>query len=391
MNKYLSIVKKAIQDKDLGLITYDELGDIILGDNNYYSSENIRKFYYVAKKVFDKIDESNTPSDEKTIKQLEELKYEIIKERKKIQTVNIEYNANARHEARTELFHEMMIEAINKLKPIEIKKYKITSPIERTALLNISDTHYGSMVDLRAFNNEIVNKYNPDIFKARMWYLLSQIEQDLDYDKLVIFGLGDYIQGILRVSDIRKTHAGFTDCAIELAEFLSTWLDETQNRLQIPVEFQIVNGNHDNIKILTGKKGDFPEEDTTKIIYEFINLRLKNNENIKIVFTNGINFYSFYGYNVVGEHGECDLKKAIEYYEEYFGVSIDLLIAGHLHKSSQETIGIGYCGDRQVVRVPSIIGSCDYSKKLKKSSRAGAKFYVFDKNGINFEKTYYLN
>ena len=48
---YLSKLKKIAELKRNGQIDYDEMGDMLLGDKNIYSSENIRKFWY----IFDKI------------------------------------------------------------------------------------------------------------------------------------------------------------------------------------------------------------------------------------------------------------------------------------------------------------------------------------------------
>ncbi|MGL5690031.1 MAG: hypothetical protein ACRDD8_04335, partial [Bacteroidales bacterium] len=194
-----------------------------------------------------------------------------------------------------------------------------------------------------------------------------------------------------RLTDIQKCSVSVVDATIKLSEFLSTWLDTLQRELNVPIEMQMVGGNHDAIRLLTGKKGDFPDDTVDKLIYEFMRLRLLNNENIKLTLSKGVVFYSFYGINIMGDHGEGDLKKSIAFYEDYYGVDCDIFIAGHLHRSSQETIGVAEIGDKQIVRVPSIVGACEYSKKLKRSSRAGCKFYVFSEDGIEYEKIYYLN
>ncbi|MGL5647659.1 MAG: hypothetical protein ACRDDY_07395 [Clostridium sp.] len=347
-----------------------------------YSGYNVA-MYYKAKTM-----ENSTEAE---LEEIRVAKEELKKEKMKVQTLNLDYNKNLRSDARQELFHEMIVDAIDRLKPIETKVYTKSKSIDKTALLNIADIHYGQEIKLEAFNGEIVNEYSTDIFEARMWHLMAQMKANLDYDKLVIFGLGDFIQGILRLTDIQKCSVSVVDATIKLSEFLSTWLDTLQRELNVPIEMQMVGGNHDAIRLLTGKKGDFPDDTVDKLIYEFMRLRLLNNENIKLTLSKGVVFYSFYGINIMGDHGEGDLKKSIAFYEDYYGVDCDIFIAGHLHRSSQETIGVAEIGDKQVVRVPSIVGACEYSKKLKRSSRAGCKFYVFSEDGIEYEKIYYLN
>ena len=53
----------------------------------------------------------------------------------------------------------------------------------------------------------------------------------------------------------------------------------------------------------------------------------------------------------------------------------DYLIAGHLHHSKTETVGV----DSEVINVPSVIGVDDYSLSLGKSSNAGATLLVFER------------
>ncbi len=85
------------------------------------------------------------------------------------------------------------------------------------------------------------------------------------------------------------------------------------------------------------------------------------------------------------------MKTDIEFFENYYGIDIDILIGGHLHSGSSDTIGIGCLGDREIIRVPSICGTDNYSKKIRGNARAGAKYMIFDEDGKNWEKIYFLN
>ena len=88
--------------------------------------------------------------------------------------------------------------------------------------------------------------------------------------------LGDAIDGLLRISQIRSLQMGVVDSIIEYSEFLATWLNELSKYIRI--DYYQCGGNHDEIRILTGKKGDFPHENASKLILEFI-----KNEIIKVV------------------------------------------------------------------------------------------------------------
>lgn len=386
---YISFLKRVVEMKSAKMISYREMGEALV-DENRWSADNWRKFYYCIKPILDKIDDD---VDIDKIDELNLLKEQIIKERKKIQTVNLEYNANTRAEARTELFNEMVIEAIDRLKPLkQIKLNPIEKTIERQGLLVISDEHYGKEFVLQGFDGQIINEYSPDIFKQRIWDIMNQMKHDyIKYDKLTIFDLGDNIEGILRMSGLQKLKVGVIDSAMEYADIISQWLIEMAETLNCQIEYNITGGNHDLLRLLTNKK-DFDEENIAKVIHKFISLRLRNEKNITVMPYTDIIHKDFYGVKVVGYHGESkNLKEDIEFFENYYTVDIDIVITGHLHRNSQETIGFGTKGDREIIRVPSIVGVDTFSKSIRRGSRAGAKFFVFSNKGKELEKTYFLN
>lgn len=135
-----------------------------------------------------------------------------------------------------------------------------------------------------------------------------------------------------------------------------------------------------------------------KIIHEFISLRIKNvktqNKDAEIYIKpyNDNIYHDVHGVKVMTYHGDSkDLKSDIDFFENFYDCSIDLLVTGHLHRNSQESIGVGIVGDREVIRVPSIMGVDDYAKSIRKHSRAGCKMIMFTEDGKDYEKTFYLN
>lgn len=114
---YARRLTNALEDKT---IDYKQFGDLLLGTDNTYSSDNIRKFSYGFKKFLDRLDLSVEPTDVALRQELETLKFETLKERKKLQRINQEYQANARELGDDELYHEMWLDAISKEKPIKV-------------------------------------------------------------------------------------------------------------------------------------------------------------------------------------------------------------------------------------------------------------------------------
>lgn len=399
---YLAFAKRVTEALQDGLIDYQEWGESVLGEN-IYSEENTRrcaKFFIqfiqnLENDIIEQID------DEDKIAEIKRATMELTKERKKLQTVNSEAQEYYRTIGRNELFNEKIVEAIGKLKPIEIKKIPVTYPFETTGLLLLADQHYDSNFELKGLFGEIINKYDKDIFKQRMERLLGMMENDrFDYDKLVIVSCGDALEGILRITSLQKLRGNVIEDAIEFGEYMANWLCAVERRLGVPVVFSIISGNHDVVRSLT-QKPEFPEESLAKVIHKVIDLRIKiskleaglKEDSIEVIIEpySDVYYTTIHGQNVMVAHGESNLDDLITYYENYYGVEIDTLYGAHLHKNESKPAGIGETGDRELIRVPSICGTDTYAKKILKHSRAGAYFALYSDSGKELSKVYYLN
>lgn len=389
---YISYVKRATHALEDGLISLEDWGKAVLGDN-IYSEENTRRCAKFFMQFVENLDNDACQDDDRNIaREIEELKAERIK----LQTANLEYNANARADARAELFWEQIVEAIDRLEPLCYNQVKFTdNDCNSTGVLCIADAHYGTEIDMPSLFGEVVNVYSPEILKARLARLANMVASDYDtfgYDKLIVFDLGDAIQGILRMSDLAKLRTGVIDSTIEYAEIIANWLNVLSNILEVPIEYFCLGGNHSELRLLDKGK-NWEEENMGKIIREFVYLRLKDNLNIKVHDYSEFGFTSLYGTNILAIHGDGAKEDSTEiaYWENYHQINIDILLMGHVHHSEQNTVGYGMLGDKEVVKVPSLVGIDSFSKKCRKIARAGAKFMLFDENGKSWERTYSLN
>ena len=387
---YLNYVERATQALSSNTIGYDEWCEAVLGDV-IYGEENLRRCAVFFDKFIERLDreEIKMLNDDERVQEIKEAKEELIKERKKLQTINSEAQDFYRTVGRNELFNEKIQEAIEKLEPIHIKHMHFSYPEETTGLLILADQHYDSNFEVKGLFGEVINKYDKDTFKERMEYLLSQMENDrFDYDRLVVVSAGDSLEGLLRMTSLQKLRGPVIDSAIEFAEYMSNWLVRAQERLAVPITFQLISGNHDVIRSLT-QKPEFPEETLAKVIHEFIRLRLRDCKDIKIEPYGDVYYTTIHGSNLMFAHEtNTDL---IDYYENLYDVEIDTLYGAHLHRSDVKPLGVGRMGDRELIRVPSIVGTDPYAKSIQKHSRAGAYFALYSDNGRELSKTYYLN
>lgn len=267
---------------------------------------------------------------------------------------------------------------------------------KQTAVLCISDAHNGVEINMQTVFNEPINIYSPDILKKRLNKLADTVIKDyknnFNYKKLIVFDLGDGIQNILRLSDIAKLKTGVIDSVLQYAEMISQFLNKIQNELNIQIEFSCLGGNHSELRLIsTGR--NWESENLGKVIREFIALRLKDNQNIKVDPYSDFSFKQIEGINILAIHGDDSKKNIneISYWEQYHNITIDILLMGHFHHQEQISLGYSPTGDKEIIIVPSLIGIDEFSRKNRKLARARAKFILFEDNNKTWEKVIYLN
>lgn len=395
---YLSFSKRVTRALSNKTISYKEWAKSLLNEN-IYGEENTRRCFVFFEKFLSILenDEINNIQDENKLQEILIAKKELEKERKKIQTINLEYNQYVRDISRFELFNEKIKEAIDNM-PALIFSNTIQDKFnsKQTAVLCISDAHNGVEINMQTVFNEPINIYSPDILKKRLNKLADTVIKDyknnFNYKKLIVFDLGDGIQNILRLSDIAKLKTGVIDSVLQYAEMISQFLNKIQNELNIQIEFSCLGGNHSELRLIsTGR--NWESENLGKVIREFIALRLKDNQNIKVDPYSDFSFKQIEGINILAIHGDDSKKNIneISYWEQYHNITIDILLMGHFHHQEQISVGYSNTGDKEIIIIPSLIGIDEFSRKNRKLARAGAKFMLFENNGKTWEKVIYLN
>ena len=388
---YVERVTEALSDKRIGL---EEWSKCILGDS-IYGEETLRRCYQFFNKFLSRLDEDEikTLNNSDRLQEILKQKDELIKERKKLQTVNIEAQEYYRNVARHELFNEKIEEAIYGLKPIQIKTIKHNNHcVKRTGLIAVSDLHAGSTFEISGLFNEVVNSYDFGIMKTRMEKLIGLIEADaIECDDVVVAICGDLFENAIRTSSLMKLKEPVIDTVIKTSEFLCQWIAEIANRLEVPVKVVTIGGNHDTLSIL-GMRPRPEEENLTKIVVKFMELRFKDCENIKIEPYADTTVVDIQGVNVMFDHGtDSNLADTLDYFSNVYNIDIDEIIAGHLHRTESKTIGITELGDKTIYRVGSIVGIDPYAKSIRKASRPSAYFALYDNNvGHSWSRNYYL-
>lgn len=385
------IMRACAAGKDMRL-KWQEIADLINGETGLnYSESKYRKDYHTYMMGVNdgkqcRQQTSAAPTEDKTpADTVAEQIREIQKEKLKVRTDKLEYNRWLRENARDELIMEHIIDEVRKLPTLEAPNFDATV-YERhlrcdakEAVLAFGDEHYGTEFKIYGLFGEVINEYSPEIFERRMAELLETVKRIIakeGIEVLHVFSLGDCVDGVLRVSQLRKLRYGVVESSVRYADYISRWLNELSK--VVLIKFQMVYGNHSELRMLGQPKGTFVDENTGLFVKEIIKTRLENNKNF-IMEDNptGLIFANVCGKDILGIHGEVkNMEQAIKNFSMTYNANIDILIGGHMHHYKSEGVGI----DKDVWNVPSIIGVDSFAMSINKTSRPGAVFTVFDAN-----------
>ena len=373
------------QAKDNGLITdtWETLSPILNAELGYeeedWKGESAwRKRYRNYLEAYEKIF-SKTQFTESRLSDIEEQKREIDKARMKLQTEKLEYNRWLREEARDEMIAEKIVAAVKELEPLDMPNPIVADKLSRSAVLAFGDEHYSTEFTIYGLYGEIINSYSPEIFEQRMWdlfYKVIDIIKKEELTTLYVFALGDFTDGILRCSQLMKLRYGVVEGTVKYANFIANWLNELSKHVNI--KYQMVFGNHSELRMLGQPKGTFKDDNTGLFVREIIKTRLENNPNFEMTINpTGLIFDNIEGFNVLAIHGEVrNMENAIKDFSNTYNTNIQILIGGHMHHYKAETVGV----NREVINVPSIIGIDDYSMTLNKTSNPGASLFLIEEN-----------
>lgn len=379
-------VWRICSNKDSGKyeLTWDEVAEILnLEADEEYTSSKWRKNYQNEKRGFERAVEKNIDSD----KALEELKLqtrELYKERQKFRDEKNEYSAWLREQSRMELFYERVDESVDrylKSKHREIPKPVILDSNDEEIVASIADVHYGADFKIEGLLGDIIAEHNPEIVRNKMFLVRDEIldfSKSKNINKINLTELGDSVDGLIHLSQLQSLRGNVVDHILDYSDLFIDFIDSLVSE-GLVIDVYTSEGNHSDLRLLTGKKGDFPNENLEKIFSRVLKKAYKNNPNVNVICNvRGINYFDVKGNKVLSVHGqdEKNIMNSISDYESTYGVKIDYLIVGHLH--SKKNIDVN--GGKEVIQVRSLMGANDFSIGIKKVSPSGALLFTLKEN-----------
>lgn len=384
-SEYLKRLVRAKLNKEIDL----DWSEISVLTGVEYSSESMRKISYGVRILADMQDSEledkieNNDNEEvrkitKLLKELDDKKLELEKEKIKIQDQRREYKALFRPDARFENLVSIIsyvADDMSKIVPFELKE-PILKELSGTneGVLLVSDWHYGLTIE-NAFN-----KYDTDIFRERLNQLyIKTIEHGKFHQigKLHVFNLSDLISGIIH-NTIRIQNSEDVITQVEhVGEHLATLLFGLSKKFGEIVYYDTLD-NHS--RIISNKKESFEKENLTRLIKWYLKVRLKRVKNIKIVDNKyGDDFIvsdvcnskiiAVHGHNDKMANAPYDLSLMLREFPDYV-----FMAHGH-HHEELEVHSI------ECIMNQSFSGVDEYAVNIRRTSKPAQKFMVFNEDG----------
>lgn len=339
-----------------------------------HSVAHLKNLAYGYKRLIDSGYLNNT--DPEKTSEVDEKLIELRKEVIKLNTSKVETNKLLREQARKDLFAEQVKDAITRLEPPKFEELILGSQGDAEYILHLSDVHYGSAFEVEG------NKYDIETCVKRLNKLLSKTITKIKKEgisKLKVINTGDSIQGMLRMSDIKKNEVPVVESVVGFSKIMSQFLNKLSTHVQVEY-YHVASANHSEPRFIGSSAGQMPEEDFEKIIINYIHDTLQDNERIMVhldinkpfieLDITGFKTISLHGHNINNVNNAIrDLSMTNKTFYNY-------LIMGHVHHTRiQETDS-----DCMVLVAPSFVGVCPFSKKILKTSNPGANLYTFEEN-----------
>lgn len=358
--------------------TWQDVANIL---NKLLDQEFTESAYRKKYQAFQRILDANREKFVDDNSQLEEIKLQIEnlrKERIKLQTANIERNRVDRSESRQEMYYEYVGSICNALEVPEFEEIH-NRKTRKQYLLTLADLHYGA--EFESLNNFYSKSECVYRFERLLDYTKSFIKEK-ELAEISIVMLGDVLQGILRVSDLKLNDSSVVKSTVEVSRLIAQFLNDLSKYIKITY-YHTPSANHTQLRPLATKASELADEDLEYLIGNYIKDLLRNNERIDVVLADENKQFvnvSIFDYNVLAMHGHQikNIDSAIKDLTMLNHEFVDYLILGHYHGGKEITSQEGICSDAEILISPSFIGSDPYSDTLMKGAKSAVKIYGFD-------------
>lgn len=330
-----------------------------------------RKHYASFKKGMDYSLEKGATSE-----QLEEIQaaiYEAKKQTEKMRAERVLINRKVRQISRTEMIYEQILEEIPNM---GIKRDPIVfneSSNVKGCIMALSDLHIGAKDG--EFNHEKLLEKFDKILETSIPLLKKENVQELN-----LLLCGDYIDGLLRVSQLRKIEFMIGTQIVKALDLLYYFIDALSEHFNIKVHMTTF-GNHAQLRSFGTGRNELDEDDIELAMRELLDRMLFHNERVEVIHYKDLVDFELANHRILALHGS-EFDKRIE---ESFVKDIsydrntkyDVMYVGHFHRFGIKTVAENKETGRgvELIHIPAVTFTNDYAARKLLSSPSG---YVLD-------------
>ena len=341
-----------------------------------YNESWYRKMYQSFMMVFDSIKDKYFNNEQ--LKQMEQKKQEIIKERYRLNDERTAYNRALRNDARLDARLDMLEQKITEFGRISFPDVNNihTGVNDNDLLVLLSDLHIGQT--FKSFNGE----YNTRIAQTRMGqYLKKIIEIGKQYnsDKCYVSLQGDLISNSIHKSIAITNQENVIQQIKFASELITAFIYELSHAFN-RVIVTSVSGNHSR---LDKKEDALKDERLDDLVIWYMDAALKNVNNVDIITNNPDTTFAVMdirGKKYINVHGDYDAfsKNGVASLSMMLGFFPYAITFGHLHTCAMsDESGI------KIIRGGSLAGSGDdYTIEKRLTGKASQMVCVCTDKGI---------
>lgn len=380
------------KNKDVYGLNNNEISDLLNKEYGYnYDESKYRKFAIPYIEGWnDCLKEKVNNND--ILSEIDKKQEELYKQQIKTRDKTREYRSLLRDEARIDNLKETIIECANivaKNNNIIINK-KYIKDNEKVAVVQLSDWHFNEIV------SNFLNEYNEDVFNKRIEILTNKVInicKNNNIKHIKVLNHNDHITGNIHVTSRVNSEEDIIYQIQYVSETMAKMFEKWCSEFNA-IEFYNVTDNHSRAN--KNKKEHIEKENFVRFIPWYLEARMKNVENFKII-KNIINEIEDYDIGVVDifnekalfTHGHCDSIKSIisdlSFMTRIFPIAVFM---GHIHKNYEDEHHM-----IDLIVSPSMIGNGNYSKDIRASSKARQKLTIFENVEGKVERsgTFFIN
>lgn len=385
-NEYLYRIAKY---RDTCGLKWQDVADIIeFETGTKLSADNCRKRYaYYMTYIHNPADDISEPSPtqldlfDATAESADFIESQ--KDKVKLYDVMNECRAAAHRISREETINEIAQMAYSKMQSFIPLRYEPTNDFCKVngneMIIMLSDWHYGMEV------NNAFNKFNTSICKERVTRFLEQCIKTIrihPISKIHLVNLADLIAGRIHATIRLQSRIDTITQIMEASEIICEFISILINETQIPVKFYSCIDNHSRLE--PNKNNSLELESLARITPWYVISRCKEYlyTDMLDVITNryGEDIISFesLGWKIGGVHGDKDRQASVvSNLTMLTHQNYDLVLTAHNHHFACDE-----CNNTVVVSNGTLMGTDDYSAKLRLSSTPSQNIIIVSKENV---------